>query len=105
MPCYQPQVELSHKKVDDGHPLRLWKATVELLAPPVEVLNRVLRERHLWDDDMIEGPCVEALDSQTEIFSYQLSTMAPHPTRHFCELRYSGCHRNRRNKIQMEQQS
>ena len=39
-------VDVSYKKVGDGHPLRLWKSTVEVEAPPNEVLNRVLNERY-----------------------------------------------------------
>ena len=38
-------VDVAYKKVGDGHPLRLWKCAVDVEAPPVEVLNRVLRER------------------------------------------------------------
>ena len=38
-------VEFAFKKVGDGHPLRLWKCATEVEAPPVEVLNRILRER------------------------------------------------------------
>ena len=43
-------LELAFKKLDDGHPLGLWKASVEIEAPPVEILNRLLNERHSWDD-------------------------------------------------------
>ena len=38
-------IEVAYKKVRDGHPLRLWKCCVDVEAPPVEVLNRVMRER------------------------------------------------------------
>ena len=38
-------LEFAYKKVGDGHPLRLWKCATEVEAPPVEVLNRILRER------------------------------------------------------------
>ena len=38
-------IDLAYKKVGDDHPLRLWKATVEVTAPPNEVLNRILQER------------------------------------------------------------
>ena len=38
-------VDVSYKKVGDGHPLRLWRCTVDVEAPPNEVLNRVLSER------------------------------------------------------------
>jgi hypothetical protein len=43
-------LELAFKKLDDGHPLGLWKSSVEIEAPPIEILNRLLNERHLWDD-------------------------------------------------------
>ena len=30
---------------------------------------------------------IEKLDAQTEVFQYMLNSMAPHPSRDFCELR------------------
>ena len=42
--------ELAFKKLDDGHPLSLWKCSIEVEAPPIEILNRLLNERQLWDD-------------------------------------------------------
>ncbi|XP_051881934.1 stAR-related lipid transfer protein 13-like isoform X2 [Pristis pectinata] len=80
-------IELAYKKVGDGHPLRLWKVSIEVEAPPSVVLNRVLRERHLWDDDLLQWKIIEALDKQTEIFQYVLNSMAPHPSRDFVTLR------------------
>lgn len=74
-------------KVGDGNPLKLWKASVEVEAPPSVVLNRVLRERHLWDEDFEQWKVVETLDRQTEIYQYVLSSMAPHPSRDFVVLR------------------
>ncbi|CAF2404360.1 unnamed protein product [Rotaria sp. Silwood2] len=44
------EIELACKKLDDGHPLSLWKCSIEIEAPPIEILNRLLNERHLWDD-------------------------------------------------------
>lgn len=44
------QIELAFKKLDDGHPLGLWKCSIEIEAPPIEILNRLLNERRLWDD-------------------------------------------------------
>ena len=41
-----PEVEVGYRKVGDGHPLRLWKVMTEVEAPPIELLNRVLRERY-----------------------------------------------------------
>ncbi|XP_013931963.1 PREDICTED: stAR-related lipid transfer protein 13-like isoform X1 [Thamnophis sirtalis] len=79
--------DLCYKKVGDGNPLRLWKASVEVEAPPSVVLNRVLRERHLWDEDFLQWKIVETLDKQTEIYQHVLNSMAPHPTRDFLVLR------------------
>jgi len=81
-------VDVAYKKVGDGHPLRLWKYCVQVPAPPVDVLERLLRERHLWDDDIIKWRVVQRLDDQTEVFQYVVNMMAPHPTRDFCELRF-----------------
>ncbi|XP_017564107.1 stAR-related lipid transfer protein 13 isoform X1 [Pygocentrus nattereri] len=79
--------ELSYKKVGDGNPLRRWRVSVEVEAPPSVVLNRVLRERHLWDVDLLQWKVCEALDKQTEIFQYVLNRMPPHPSRDFIVLR------------------
>jgi len=80
-------VDVAYKKVGDGHPLRLWKYSVDVAAPPVDVLERLLRERHLWDDDIIKWRIVQRLDNETEVFQYVVNMMVPHPTRDFCELR------------------
>ncbi|XP_072849874.2 stAR-related lipid transfer protein 13 isoform X2 [Pogona vitticeps] len=79
------KTDLCYKKV--GDPLRLWKASVEVEAPPSVVLNRVLRERHLWDEDFLQWKVIETLDKQTEIYQYVLNSMAPHPARDFLVLR------------------
>ncbi|XP_006879647.1 PREDICTED: stAR-related lipid transfer protein 13 [Elephantulus edwardii] len=79
--------ELAFKKVGDGHPLKLWKASVEVEAPPCVVLNRVLRERHVWDEDFMQWKVLEALDKHTEVYQYMLTSMAPHPPRDFVVLR------------------
>ncbi len=41
-------VDLSYKKVNDDHPLRLWKCTTDVAASPADLLNRLLHER--WED-------------------------------------------------------
>ncbi|XP_047450267.1 stAR-related lipid transfer protein 13 isoform X2 [Mugil cephalus] len=79
--------ELFYKKVGDGNPLRRWRVSVEVEAPPSVVLNRVLRERHLWDMDLLQWKVCETLDKQTEVFQYVLSRMPPHPSRDFVVLR------------------
>lgn len=79
--------ELYYKKVGDGNLLRRWKVSVEVEAPPSVVLNRVLRERHLWDVDLLQWKVCETLDRQTEVFQYVLNCMPPHPSRDFIVLR------------------
>ncbi|XP_059390178.1 stAR-related lipid transfer protein 13-like isoform X1 [Carassius carassius] len=79
--------ELSYKKVGDGNPLRCWRVSVEVEAPPSVVLNRVLRERHLWDVDLMNWKVCEVLDRQTEVFQYVLNCMPPHRSRDFVVLR------------------
>ncbi|XP_056395242.1 stAR-related lipid transfer protein 8 isoform X3 [Hyla sarda] len=79
--------ELSCKKVGDGNPLRLWKVSAEVEAPPSTLLHRVLRERHLWDDDLLQGRVVETLDQNADLFHFVTDSMAPHPRRQFLVLR------------------
>ncbi|XP_019943827.2 stAR-related lipid transfer protein 13 isoform X1 [Paralichthys olivaceus] len=79
--------ELYYKKVGDGNPLRRWRVSVEVEAPPSVVLNRVLRERHLWDVDLLQWKVSETLDKQTEVFQTVLNRMPPHPSRDFVVLR------------------
>ncbi|KAJ8404710.1 hypothetical protein AAFF_G00335730 [Aldrovandia affinis] len=79
--------ELSYKKVGDGNPLRRWRVAVEVEAPPSVVLNRVLRERHLWDVDLLQWKVTDTLDKQTEVYQYVLNRMPPHPSRDFVVLR------------------
>ncbi|XP_007437961.3 stAR-related lipid transfer protein 8 [Python bivittatus] len=79
--------ELSCKKVEDGHPLQLWKVSTEVDAPPQTVLQRVLRERDLWDEDLLQSNVVESLEKNTEVYHYVTNSMAPHPQRDFVVLR------------------
>ncbi|CAI5782611.1 stAR-related lipid transfer protein 8 isoform X1 [Podarcis lilfordi] len=79
--------EISCKKVGDVHPLRLWKVSTEVEAPPQAVLQRVLRERRLWDEDLLQEKVMETLDHNTEVYHYVTDSMAPHPRRDFLVLR------------------
>ncbi|XP_055969831.1 rho GTPase-activating protein 7 isoform X1 [Sorex fumeus] len=81
------QAELSYKKVSEGPPLRLWRATIEVLATPEEILKRLLKEQHLWDVDLLDSKVIEILDSQTEVYQYVQNSMAPHPARDYVVLR------------------
>ncbi|MFT7807734.1 rho GTPase-activating protein 7-like [Arapaima gigas] len=86
--CSTPEpVELAYKKVHDGFPLRLWKASTEVPAPPEDVLTRVLRERHRWDEDLLQAQVLESLDLHTEVYQYVQDSMAPQPPRDHVVLR------------------
>jgi hypothetical protein len=90
------ELELAFKKLDDGHPLGLWKCSVEIEAPPVEILNRLLNERHSWDDgasnlllscvrlelhsfcstlDFQSGTIIEQLNQNTHVYQYTMNSM------------------------------
>uniref|UniRef100_F7FZ90 Rho GTPase-activating protein 7 n=1 Tax=Monodelphis domestica TaxID=13616 RepID=F7FZ90_MONDO len=85
-PTSEP-AELAYKKLSEGPPLRLWKSAIEVLAKPEEVLNRLLKEQHVWDSDLLDAKVIEVLDSQTEIYQFVRSSMAPHPARDHVVLR------------------
>ncbi|KAK8404915.1 hypothetical protein O3P69_001488 [Scylla paramamosain] len=88
MNCNDSEVEVLYRKVGDGHPLRLWRATTEVEAPPAELLNRVIRERHLWDDSLFKWRVVSRLDRQSEVFQYMCNSMPPRPPVDYCVLRH-----------------
>lgn len=80
-------VDLAFKKPGDGLPLRLWRCVVEVEAPPVELLTRILRERHIWDNTLIKWRHIARLDKQSEVIQYICGSMRPHAPRDFCVLR------------------
>ncbi|XP_014224108.1 stAR-related lipid transfer protein 13 isoform X3 [Trichogramma pretiosum] len=80
-------VDVAYKKVGDGHPLRLWRVSTEVEAPPEELLHRVLRERHIWDPQLLKYRQVVKLESNAEVFQYATGNMSPLPARDYCVLR------------------
>ena len=81
------RVDVAWKKIGDGHSLRLWKMSTEIEAPPAELLNRVLRERHLWDSSLIKWRLVVRLDKKSEVVHYTCTSSVPASTRDFTILR------------------
>ncbi|XP_072368672.1 rho GTPase-activating protein 7 isoform X1 [Scyliorhinus torazame] len=79
--------EITYKKVDDNHPLRLWKVSTELEKSPDEILKQLLREHHLWEKDLLHSKVIETLDDETEIYHYTISSTFPHPARDYTVLR------------------
>ena len=60
---------------------------MEVCAPPSDVLERLLRQRPLWQTDVLEEKVLETLDRQTDIYQYSLQSMAPHPNTDYVVLR------------------
>ncbi|XP_031728474.1 stAR-related lipid transfer protein 13 isoform X2 [Anarrhichthys ocellatus] len=79
--------ELAFKKVGDGNPLRRWRVCVEVSAAPDEVLQRLLRERPLWQADLQQEKVLERLDKQTDVYQYSHHNMAPQPSCDYVVLR------------------
>ena len=85
---HDSNVEISFKILEhDFIPLRLWKLTIEIDACASDILNKLLKGRHEWDDDLGELRVIETISNQTEIYQYSLHLMAPQPSRDFVELR------------------
>lgn len=80
-------VEMSSKKVNDGHPLKLWRLWTDVEAPPNELLLRLLRDRNVWDEDVVKWRTVRRISDTCDIFQYACNDMPPQPTRDFCVLR------------------
>ncbi|XP_041656778.1 stAR-related lipid transfer protein 13 isoform X2 [Cheilinus undulatus] len=79
--------ELAFKKVGDGNPLRRWRVCVEVSATPSEVLQRLLRERPLWQIELQQEKILETLDKQTDVYQFSCCNMPPHPSCDFVVLR------------------
>ncbi|XP_031335830.1 rho GTPase-activating protein 7 isoform X1 [Photinus pyralis] len=82
-----PKIELSYKKVEDGYPLRLWKVCADIEAPPTEVVHRILRERHIWDDDLHSAKIIAQMNKNSEVFHYVRRNVPPLPHIDYCVIR------------------
>lgn len=74
-------------KVGDGNPLRRWRVSVEVPATPNDVLQRLLRERPLWQIELQQEKVLETLDKQTDVYHYSCYNMAPQPSCDYVVLR------------------
>lgn len=79
-----PNIEVAHKKVGDGHPLRLWRCVTEIEAMPTEILQYILKERRHWDEYLMKCRVVQPLDDHSEIFQY---ATGGHMITDYCVLR------------------
>ncbi|XP_055499309.1 rho GTPase-activating protein 7 isoform X2 [Leucoraja erinacea] len=85
--CGLEHVEIAYKKMDDNHPLRLWKVSVDVEKSPGEILNRLLRDHQLWEKDLLHSKVVETLGDETEIYHHTIRSTFPHPHRDYVVLR------------------
>ncbi|XP_047126135.1 rho GTPase-activating protein 7 isoform X1 [Hydra vulgaris] len=81
------EITISYRKVNDGYPLRVWRAVTEVQASPEEILKRIIKERHLWDDEILEWQVIDTLDDCTDVFYYETQSIAPSVKRDFVILR------------------
>ncbi|XP_017783879.1 PREDICTED: stAR-related lipid transfer protein 13 isoform X2 [Nicrophorus vespilloides] len=81
------KVEIAYKKVTDGHPLRLWKISADIEAPPAEVFYRILRERPKWDEELHSTKTIAQIDRCAEVFQYTLRNVPPLPLKDYCVVR------------------
>lgn len=61
--------------------------SVEVPAPPTQVLHRLLRQRPLWLEDLQQETVLERLDQNTDLYRYSRRHMAPQPSREYVLLR------------------
>ncbi|XP_055304722.1 uncharacterized protein LOC129569659 isoform X4 [Sitodiplosis mosellana] len=81
---FDPFIDVAHKKVGDGHPLRLWRCTTDIEATPMEILHFIFKERRQWDTYLMKCRIVEQLDDHSEIFQY---ATGGHVITDYCVLR------------------
>lgn len=83
-------IDISYRKVGDGHPLRLWRCIIEVNATPAEVLHLITKERHLWDRQLLKMRVIKELDDgKSDIFQYAQSN--GHIITDYCVLRLVFC--------------
>ncbi|XP_046852869.1 rho GTPase-activating protein 7-like isoform X2 [Xenia sp. Carnegie-2017] len=80
-------IDISYKKVRDGYPLRLWKATAEIHAEPEAVMKRIVHDRKLWDEDLLSEKVLRELTEDIDIYQYITRTSLLHPPRDHVVLR------------------
>ncbi|KAK9718983.1 RhoGAP domain [Popillia japonica] len=87
IPSHYDKIEMSYKKVADNHPLRLWKVYLEIDASPIDIFNRIVKERHLWDNQLESNRVVSQIDSTTDIYQYIRKNIGPLPLEDHCVIR------------------
>lgn len=84
MQTFDAFIDVAHKKVGDGHPLRLWRISTEIEATPMDIQSYIFKERRQWDSFLMKCRIVEQLDDHSEIFQY---ATGGHIISDYCVLR------------------
>jgi deleted in liver cancer protein len=85
-------IEIYSKNInqnDDSsnHPLKLWKASIEIDASPDDIRQTILNSQMKWRNNILEGEVINKINSQTDVLKYVINSMEPLPKREFYELR------------------
>ncbi|XP_035799842.2 rho GTPase-activating protein 7 isoform X2 [Amphiprion ocellaris] len=65
-------VEVAFKKMDDGCLLWMWRGSVEVDAPQIELLHRLLREQQLWEGNLRHAAVIQTLSKDADVYRYVL---------------------------------
>uniref|UniRef100_A0A1A8D0N2 Rho GTPase activating protein 7 n=4 Tax=Nothobranchius TaxID=28779 RepID=A0A1A8D0N2_NOTKA len=65
-------VDLSYRKMRDSCPLWMWRGSVEVNAPQHALLQRLLREHHLWEERLHQAAVIQTLSKDMEVYWYLL---------------------------------
>ncbi|KAK6046876.1 START domain protein [Cooperia oncophora] len=83
------EVEISCKIPNDCHPLKLFRVWIDVAAPPKQVMNRIMRERNVWDTSVVNWRTVDVLHvPDTDLHQYVLNDTVGHPTRDCFVVRF-----------------
>ncbi|XGW16518.1 hypothetical protein V3C99_001743 [Haemonchus contortus] len=82
-------VEISCKIPNDCHPLKLFRVWIDVAAPPKQVMNRIMRERNVWDTSVVNWRTIDVLHvPDTDLHQYVLNDTVGHPTRDCFVVRF-----------------
>lgn len=63
-------VQVSCKRVDDDYPLRLWRCTADVEAPPKQVVERLLFSRSEFDPCLVNSSVLAKLGPRADVVEY-----------------------------------
>lgn len=58
--------------MNDSCPLWMWRGSMEVEAPQMELLHRLLREQELWEGSLCQAAVIQTLSKDVEVYRYLL---------------------------------